>query len=307
MHSVGIIMAAHRWLQEVEQDLKTTHACRCATHTGGASLRDLADLWAMTRKTRSEEMAFAKMRHMLEWHIGRQITKELLRQHLCATDDVPIEADWQVQRERFFAPAAYGPIPRADREGNTEVKLLTRWISLCSWTFCDCGRMRACAELSGWRVPALKAARVLCTSKRNFKGKCARPICDFTYPESSQADAVAGAMPMESAEAYVCPRKTDWPVYDATSGEFVVCTGEDDIRESMLELTAAEAASLQLAEVYVDYRRESGKISKGPTFNYKKLSVVRIEWVLPAFAERETALRTQAAYRYYQQHPTYAR
>ena len=96
MHSVGIIMAAHRWLQEVEQDLKTIHACRCAMHTGAASLRDLADVWWMTRKARSEEMAFAQMRHMLEWHLGRQITKEVLRQHLCTTDDVPIEAYWQV-------------------------------------------------------------------------------------------------------------------------------------------------------------------------------------------------------------------
>ena len=33
---------------------------------------------------------------------------------------------------------------------------------------------------------------------------------------------------------------------------------------------------MQLAEVYVDFKREAGKVSKGPTFNYKKL--VSFEW-----------------------------
>ena len=84
-------------------------------------------------------------------------------------------------------------------------------------------------------------------------------------------------------------------------------SGQDDDRESMLELSAEEAASLQLAEVYVDYRREAGKVSKGPTFNYKKLSVVRVEWLPEPVASRELTVRARAAFRYYQQHPTYAR
>ena len=75
----------------------------------------------------------------------------------------------------------------------------------------------------------------------------------------------------------------------------------------MLDLTAAEAESLQLAEVYVDYKREAGKVSKGPTFNYKKLSVVRVEWRLPPMEDRELTPRALAAYRYFQGHPTYAR
>ena len=115
------------------------------------------------------------------------------------------------------------------------------------------------------------------------------------------------AAPMETMEANGCPRRTDWPVYNRMSGEYVACTGVEDMRESMLELTAAEAESLQLAEVYVDFRRESGKLSKGPTFNYKKLSVVCVEWLSPPVADRQLTERARAAYRFYQRHPTYAR
>ena len=96
-------------------------------------------------------------------------------------------------------------------------------------------------------------------------------------------------------------------MYDPISGEFVTCTGPEDVRESMLELSATEAASLQLAEVYVDFRREAGKVSKGPTFNYKKLSVVRVEWLPQPISSRKLTVRARAAFRYYQQHPTYAR
>jgi len=86
-------------------------------------------------------------------------------------------------------------------------------------------------------------------------------------------DTIADVVRMQSQEAYVCPRKTDWPVYDCITGEYVECTGDADSRESMLELSPSEAASLQLAEVYVDYRRERGKVSDGPTHNIKNNSV----------------------------------
>ena len=116
----------------------------------------------------------------------------------------------------------------------------------------------------------MRPVRVLCNSKRNHMGKCSRTIGDFIFAESSRDDAVFDGAAMQTMEAYICPRRTDWPVYDATVGEFVTCSGPDDDRESMLKLSATEAASLQLAEVYVDYKREAGKVSKGPTFNYKK-------------------------------------
>ena len=115
------------------------------------------------------------------------------------------------------------------------------------------------------------------------------------------------AVPMQTMEAYVCPRASDWPVFDSTGGEYVACSGLDDPRESMLNLTAAEAASLQVAEVFVDFKRESGNISKGPTFNFKKLSVVRVEWLSPAVADRQLTARARAGLRYFQNHPTYAR
>ena len=132
---------------------------------------------------------------------------------------------------------------------------LSRWVAVCSWSFCKCGRMRPLAGLSDWQVPQLRAVLVPCTSKRNYIGLCSRPITDFVMPVSSQDDAVYDAVPMQTQEAYVCPRKTDWPVYDPILGEYVTCTGPEDPRESMLELSEEEAASLQLAEAYVDFRR----------------------------------------------------
>ena len=30
---------------------------------------------------------------------------------------------------------------------------------------------------------------------------------------------------------------------------------------------------MQVAEVFVDFKREAGKVSKGPTFNFKKFSM----------------------------------
>ena len=104
----------------------------------------------------------------------------------------------------------------------------------------------------------------------------------------------------------MCPRRTDWPVYDAATGEYTESTGSDDERESMLELSAAEAKSLQLAEIYVDFRREAGKLSNGPTFNYKKLSVVRVEWIDAPVAQRVETIRAKAALRFFEKHPTYA-
>ena len=65
-------------------------------------------------------------------------------------------------------------------------------------------------------------------------------------------------------------------------------------------------ASLQLAEVCVDFRRSSGKVSKGPTFNFKKLGVVRVEWLPDPASSRNLTVRARAAFRYYQQHPAYA-
>ena len=115
----------------------------------------------------------------------------------------------------------------------------------------------------------LRPVAVPYTSKRNYAGLCSRPIVDFIMPTSSDDDAMHDAKPMQTQEAYVCPRQSDWPVFDHVTGEYTAHAGPDDLRESMLQLSAAEAASLQLAEIYVDFRRETGKISKGPTFNYK--------------------------------------
>ena len=74
------------------------------------------------------------------------------------------------------------------------------------------------SDLSDWRVPTLRAVAVECKSKRNYHGMCSRPITDFVYPSSSQDDAIYDAVKMETQDAYVCPCRADWPVYDSTIG-----------------------------------------------------------------------------------------
>ena len=67
----------------------------------------------------------------------------------------------------------------------------------------------------------------------------------YTYIIHEQDDTVHAAVVMQTQEAYVCPRRIDCLVYDQEAGEYVACAGEDDRRESMLDLSAEEAKSLQ--------------------------------------------------------------
>ena len=70
----------------------------------------------------------------------------------------------------------------------------------------------------------------------------AREAWGIIFAESSRDDAVFEGAAMETMEAYICPRRADWPVYDPALGEFVTCSGQDDDRESMLALSPEEAA-----------------------------------------------------------------
>ena len=109
-----------------------------------------------------------------------------------------------------------------------------------------------------------------------------------------------------TAEASVTPQKSDWPVYDEDNGRYESCRGADDLRESMLELSTEEAASLQLVNIYCDYKRQRGQGGRAPTAKLKKLSVVRVEW--KAEALHPPTARARAAYLWLRtNHETYAR
>ena len=183
---VEVVLATRRWLDEAGTYLKAIQSCRSAMGPAADSVRGLSRHWRDIQEVRRSGASFATMRQMIAWKSGCDVAAGALRQYLRATDDTAIVAEWEEQRQRFFAPSAYGPLPTAGRLGNADVDPLTRWISLSSWTFCTCGRMRPSADLSDWQAPVLRPGLALCTSKRNHLGKCSRPIADFVYPESSQ-------------------------------------------------------------------------------------------------------------------------
>ena len=242
-------------------------------------------------------------------HVGKQCNLSIIAQFRArerAASDIQVA--WRAYMMRSFLPEAYGHQPSHGRGFSRGVPLLD-WIRLCSWTFCDaCGRRRPNSSLSELSCPDLLTPSVSCRHKRNFYGKCGRSPVDHVHvpsEERSNADLDKFA----TGEAYVSPRREDWPVYDETRRRYVTCTGKDDHRPSMLDLTSEEVGTLQLIDLFCDYRRQRGK-RKGlaPVFNYKKCSVIRAEWrrVRPDDAVRTE--RACAALGWFKQdHPTYAK
>ena len=72
----------------------------------------------------------------------------------------------------------------------------------------------------------------------------------------------------------------------------------------MVDLTTEEAASLELITIFCDYKRQFGKRGTAPTFNYKKMSVVRAEWKPYAIKDKLPTARARAAYDWFMEtHP----
>ena len=84
--------------------------------------------------------------------------------------------------------------------------------------------------------------------------------------------------------------------------------GAADDRSSMLDLSKEEASSLQLIDLYCDYRRQRGKKGHAPVWNYKKMSVIRAEWRRVSPDALDLSPRARAALHWFKHdHPTYGR
>ena len=221
---------------------------------------------------------------------------------------VDIQRAWQTYKASMFQPSAYEPEPEHDRELSRGGALLD-WITMTSWTYCEqCGRRRPNTALSELSCPALLTPQVACAHKRNFFGCCAKPSDAHTHVSAEDRGRVELEQ-FKTREAYVCPRRQDWPVHDEADGRFVTSRGPDDPRPSLLDLPADEASRLQLVDLYCDFRRQRGqRQGRAPVFNYKKLSVIRAEWRRARVDDTMTTDMGRAALRWFKQdHPTYAR
>ena len=72
----------------------------------------------------------------------------------------------------------------------------------------------------------------------------------------------------KGAETYVSPQRRHWPVYDTSTGEYQDASNyfddnapEDD-RESMLELTKQESWELAPIRIFMELKRERGKLTQ---------------------------------------------
>ena len=75
----------------------------------------------------------------------------------------------------------------------------------------------------------------------------------------------------------------------------------------MLELSEEEASSLQLIDLYCDFKRQRGQGGRAPVSNYKKMSVVRAEWRRSSPHDTVLTDRARVALRWFMEHPTYRR
>ena len=72
----------------------------------------------------------------------------------------------------------------------------------------------------------------------------------------------------KGAQTYVSPQKRHWPVYDTSTGEYqdasnyLDAEAPEDERESMLELTKEESWDLAPIRIFMELRRERGKLTQ---------------------------------------------
>ena len=245
----------------------------------------------------------------LSLSVGVRCTIGLIRQFrqrdMAAAD---IQRAWRSYSSGTFWPKSYEAQPDHAREF-TPGNFLLEWIHLCSWTFCEsCGRSRPNTTLSDLRCPTLSSPSVTCSHKRNYFGKCSRPVTDHVYVPAEER-AGAQLQGFATQEAYICPRREDWPVFDEAQARYVSSRGADDPRPSLLDLPADEISRLQLVDLFCDFKRQRGqRQGRAPVWNYKKMSVIRAEWRRQRPDDAMTTDMGRAALRWFKHdHPTYAR
>ena len=211
---------------------------------------DVGALWALYSNTFPDNAQLA-IRHLQVKHglsCGVAAMRYVLEsQAKCAE----LRRQWDAYAPETFLPAAYGVLQICAVAAEPRSALLY-WIAYCSWTYCTrCLRLRTCRELGSCTAPLLQSSVVLCGSRRCKDGRCSLPHTDILYAEPGEQ--LRGELATE--QVYVCPRKHDWPVYDEQLAAYVPCDSPQDVRPSMLELSAEDAQALSLISIFCDYKK----------------------------------------------------
>ena len=156
---------------------------------------------------------------------GRTCAESLIAQfRLREQAAIDIQQSWRDYASRMFAPSSYPSQPQHASEFRASLPLID-WIKLCSWSYCpECCRRRTVSGLSDLVVPALTQPSAICNHKRNYYARCSRPASHHQYVPQDQRGQVA-VEKFHTQEAYVCPRREDWPVYDSQLGRYVSSEG----------------------------------------------------------------------------------
>ena len=213
-----------------------------------------------------------------------------------------VKSEWDEYVEKRFS-LGYMPIPKSAPVKDGLSPLLF-WICYASWTFCACGRTRPNRRPVSLSRPSVPSVAISCSSNQNNRGHCGKRIDHILYQGQGGPEQL-----LDTDEVYVCPRRSDWPVYDAQRNCFLKCPEEcSPDAVSMLDLTAEEAASLQIVNLFCDYKKQFGERGTAPVYNVKKLSVVRAEWKEEPVWHGLTTDRAKAAYLWLrEENPVYRR
>ena len=213
-----------------------------------------------------------------------------------------VKSEWDEYVEKRFS-LGYMPIPKSAPVKDGLSPLLF-WICYASWTFCACGRTRPNRRPVSLSRPSVPSVAISCSSNQNNRGHCGKRIDHILYQGQGGPEQL-----LDTDEVYVCPRRSDWPVYDAQRNCFLKCPEEcSPDAVSMLDLTAEEAASLQIVNLFCDYKKQFGERGAAPVYNVKKLSVVRAEWKEEPVWHGLTTDRAKAAYLWLrEENPVYRR
>ena len=171
------------------------------------------------QSTRLEEWASkgdseAIMREKLQRECGATCSPSTMRSWLNLwSKRQRVKSEWAEYVEKRFSLGCSRPIPKAApvRDG---LSPLLFWI-------CTCGRTRPNRRLLSLSQPSVASVAVSCSSGQNNRGHCGKRIDDILYQVHGGPEQL-----LDTDEVYVCPRRSDWPVYEAQRERFLKCPAE---------------------------------------------------------------------------------
>ncbi|CAK0897525.1 unnamed protein product, partial [Prorocentrum cordatum] len=221
---------------------------------------------------------------------------------------------WEAERRLEFTAVCHGTLPRrtalpSGARGAVELQHYRFFIRYESWVAC---------ELCGYRWQVLKGQqsgstyvygntvrgdcvhhlpRCRSCDHRGKLSQCSLPLEALLWPLPSEIEAG-----VKTEQLYVVPQRKHWPVYLPAAQRFVTAYDfstrlelavlvrefadyEQYVREhgaegivSLLDITKEEAASITPYLLVVTKQKERGSVARGPTYNWKKTQVCRVNY-----------------------------